>query len=137
MTATKSASIPESHLDLLTTKAAFAQLATQMKDGTPQVTPIWVGWDGTHIIINTAKGRVKDKNLAARPNVAMAIIDPENPYRYLGVRGKVVGTDEENADASIDALAKKYMGVDSYPYRTPTETRIIYKIEPTSVHSVG
>jgi PPOX class probable F420-dependent enzyme len=132
-----SVTIPESHLDLLTTKPAFAQLATTMKDGTPQVTPIWIGWDGTHIIINTAKGRVKAKNLDARPDVAMAILDPENPYRYLGVRGKVVGSDEEGADESIDALAKKYMGVDSYPFRTPTETRIIYKVVPTSVHTAG
>ena len=131
------ATIPESHLDLLTSKAAFAQLGTTMKDGTPQVTPVWVGWDGTHLLVNTAKGRVKDKNLASRPDVAMAIIDPENPYRYLGIRGKVVGTDEAGAEAHIDALAKKYMGVDTYPYRSPTEVRIIYKIEPTSAHGMG
>lgn len=131
------ATIPASHLDLLTEKAAFAQLATTMKDGTPQVTPVWIGWDGTHILVNTAKGRVKDKNLAERPSVAMAIIDPTNPYRYLGVRGKVVGVDEANAESHIDVLAKKYMGVDKYPYASPDSIRIIYKIAPTSVHTMG
>lgn len=132
-----SAAIPASHLDLLTEKAAFAQLATTMKDGTPQVTPVWIDWDGTHVLVNTAKGRVKDKNLAARRPVAMAIVDPTNPYRYLGIRGKVVAVDEATAEANIDQLAKKYMGVDKYPYANPADVRIIYKIEPTSVHVMG
>lgn len=130
--------IPDSHIDLLTTKTAFANLATTMKDGTPQVTPIWIGWDGTHLLVNTARGRVKDKNLTTRPDVAISISDPENPYRYLGIRGRVVGADDSAAaDAHIDALAKRYMGVDSYPYRTPTEQRVIFKIEPRSVHVMG
>lgn len=132
-----SATIPASHLDLLTEKAAFAQLATTMKDGTPQVTPVWIGWDGTHILVNTARGRVKDKNLSERPSVAMAIIDPANPYRYLGVRGKVVGVEETGADDHIDLLAKKYMGVDKYPYADPASTRVIYKILPSSAHAMG
>lgn len=132
-----SATIPASHLDLLTTKVAFASLATTMKDGGPQVTPVWIGWDGTHVLVNTARGRVKDKTLKARRPVALAVIDPENPYRYLGLRGRVVDETEEGADAHIDALAKKYMGVDSYPYRTPTEVRVIYKIEVLSAHGMG
>lgn len=132
-----SASIPESHLDLLTTKAAFASLATTLKDGSPQVTPIWVGWDGSHILVNTARGRVKDKTLKSRRPIAMAIIDPANPYRYLGIRGRVVEETEEGSVALIDNLAKKYMGVDVYPYHNPAETRVTYKIEPTSVHTVG
>lgn len=131
------AQIPASHLDLLTEKVAFANLATLMKDGTPQVTPIWIGWDGQHVIVNTARGRVKDKTLKARRPVALSVVDPTNPYRYLGLRGRVVDETEEGADASIDALAKKYMGVDSYPYRTPTEVRVIYKILPESAHAMG
>lgn len=129
--------IPDTHIDLLTTKTAFANLATTMADGTPQVTPVWIDWDGTHVIFNSAKGRVKDKNLEARRDVAIAISDPENPYRYLGIRGKIVEITEEGADAHIDKLAKKYMGKDSYPFRTPTEVRRIYKILPSSVHVMG
>lgn len=129
--------IPDSHIDLLTTKKAFANLATTMADGTPQVTPVWVDWDGTHVVINSAKGRVKDKNLETRPDVAVSISDPENPYRYLGIRGKIVEITEAGADAHIDAMAKKYMDKDSYPFRTPTEVRRIYKILPSSVHVMG
>lgn len=132
-----SATIPQSHLDLLTSKAAFANLATLLKDGSPQVTPVWVGWDGKNILVNTARGRVKDKTLKARRPVALTIVDPQNPYRYLGIRGKVVAETEEGAVAHIDQLAKKYMGVDVYPYHNPSETRVIYTIEPTSVHVIG
>lgn len=129
--------IPASHLDLLTTKAAFASLATTTKDGWPQVTPVWIGWDGKHVFVNTARGRVKDKTLKSRRPVAMAVLDPDNPYRYLGLRGRVIDETEAGADASIDALAKKYMGVDSYPYRKPTEVRVVYTIEIVSAHAMG
>jgi len=131
------ATIPESFSDLLTTKRAFAHLATVMNDGTPQVTPVWIDFDGTHVLVNSAKGRLKDKNLRARKQVGLAISDPENPYRYLGIQGRVVDITEEGADAHIDKLAKKYMGKDKYPYRTPTEVRCIYKIEPEKVHTMG
>lgn len=127
-------SIPESHHDLLSEdKKAFAYLATVMKDGSPQVTPIWFNTDGTHILINSAAGRLKDRNMRARASVALAIADPENPYRYLQIRGKVVEITLEGADAHIDALAFKYQGLPSYPYRRAGEQRVTYKILPEQV----
>jgi PPOX class probable F420-dependent enzyme len=131
------ATIPESHSDLLTTKKAFAQLATLNADGSPQVTPVWVDFDGTHVLINTAKGRVKAKNLAREPRVAISLSDPDNPYRYLGVQGRVVDMTETGGDAHIDKMAKKYLGKESYPFRTPGEVRIIVKIAPDKVHANG
>jgi PPOX class probable F420-dependent enzyme len=131
------ATIPESHKELLTTKKAFAQLATLNADGSPQVTPVWVDFNGTHVLINTAKGRVKAKNLAREPRVAIAVSDPDNPYRYLGIQGRVVDMTETGGDAHIDKMAKKYLGKDSYPGRTPGEVRIIVKISPEKVHTNG
>lgn len=130
--------IPEAFRDLLTTKKSFANLGTVMADGTPQVTPIWIDFDGTYVIVNSAKGRLKDKNLRARPQVGLAISDPENPYRYLGIQGKVVEITEKGADEHIDKMAMKYMGLEKYPYRRdPTEVRCLYKIEPVKVHTMG
>ena len=130
--------IPASHADLLQpSKRAFAQLATVNADGSPQVTPVWVDYDGTHVIVNTARGRVKAKNLERNPRVAMAIADPENPYRYLGVQGRVVEMIGQGADAHIDKMAMKYLGKDKYPYRTAGEKRVIVKIKPEKVHAVG
>jgi PPOX class probable F420-dependent enzyme len=131
------AAIPATHADLLTTKHAFANVATLNPDGSPQVTPVWVDFDGTHVLINTAKGRVKAKNLAREPRVALSISDPENPYRYLGIQGKVVEMTEQGGDAHIDKMAKKYMGKDTYPYRTPGEVRLLVKIAPEKVHTNG
>jgi PPOX class probable F420-dependent enzyme len=131
------ATIPESHKELLTTKKAFAQLATLNADGSPQVTPVWVDFNGTHVLINTAKGRVKAKNLAREPRVAIAVSDPDNPYRYLGIQGRVVDMTEAGGDAHIDKMAKKYLGKDSYPGRTPGEVRLIVKIAPEKVHANG
>ena len=127
------ATIPETHTDLLTTKKAFAQLATLNPDGSPQVTPVWVDYDGTHVLINTAKGRVKAKNLAREPRVAISLSDPDNPYRYLGIQGRVVGMTEAGGDAHIDKMAKKYLGKDTYPFRAPGEKRVIVKIAPDKV----
>jgi PPOX class probable F420-dependent enzyme len=131
------ADIPQTHTDLLTSKPAFANLATLNVDGSPQVTPVWVDFDGTNVIINTAKGRLKAKNLEREPRVALSIADPENPYRYLGIQGRVVEMTEAGGDAHIDKMAKKYMGKDSYPYRTPEEKRVIVKIAPEKVHTMG
>ena len=103
------ATIPDGYKDILQ-KKAFANLATVNTDGTPQVTPVWVDFDGTHVRFNTAKGRVKDKNLRRNPAVALSILDPDNPYRYLQVRGRVTDVTESGADAHIDSLAKKYLG---------------------------
>jgi PPOX class probable F420-dependent enzyme len=127
-----SSQIPANFQDLFQ-KKAFCQLATLMKDGTPQVTPVWCDFDGSHIIINSALGRAKDRNLRRDPHVAMSIQDPENPYRYLGVRGEVVEITENGADAHIDKLSKKYIGKDKYPGRAPGERRVIYKVRPRSV----
>jgi PPOX class probable F420-dependent enzyme len=129
-------SIPDAFKDL-TEKKAFATLATVNADGTPQVTPVWFDYDGTHVRFNTAKGRVKDRNLRKNPAVALVVMDPDNPYRYIQVKGKVAEVTESGADAHIDALAKKYMGVDKYPYRRPGEVRVIYKIRPERVQTMG
>jgi PPOX class probable F420-dependent enzyme len=131
-----SAKIPETYKDLLQ-KKAFANLANLMADGRPQVTPVWFDLDGSHIRINSAKGRVKDKNMRRNKNVALSITDPDNPYRHLDVQGEVVEITEQGADAHIDALAKKYLGKDQYPYRQPGEVRVIYKIRPDRVTQMG
>jgi PPOX class probable F420-dependent enzyme len=128
--------IPEKYRDLFN-KKAFANLATMMPDGTPQVTPVWVDYDGTHVIVNSARGRQKDKNLRRNPKVSLSIQDPDNPYRYLEVRGRVAEITEDGADEHIDKMAKKYMGVDRYPGRQSGEVRVIYKIEPQRTSSMG
>jgi hypothetical protein len=128
--------IPDKYLDLFE-KRALANLATLMPDGRPQVTPVWCDYDGQHVIINSAKGRQKDRNLRREPRVALSILDPDNPYRYLEVRGRVVEITEEGADAHIDRMAKKYLGRDKYPYRQPGEVRVLYKIQPEHTTSMG
>ena len=128
--------IPSNYTDLLQ-KQAFAHLATLNADGSPQVTPVWVDFDGSHIIVNTARGRVKDRNLRRDGRVALSIADPANPYRYLGIQGRVVSMTEAGADAHIDKMAKKYLNKDTYPFRTPTEVRVLVTIEPEKVHTVG
>ena len=128
--------IPDQFKDLFS-KAAFAHLATLMPDGSPQVTPVWCDFDGTNVRVNSAKGRVKDKNMRRNKKVALSVQDPENPYRYLAMRGEVVEVTEEGADAHIDSLAKKYLGKDKYPFSGPGEVRVIYKIRPVNVHTMG
>ena len=130
-------SIPKSYLDLLQQKKAFASLATVMPDGTPQVTPVWFDYAGGKLRVNTAKGRVKARNLKPGAAVALAIMDPDNPYRYVQIRGRVTSATEDGADAHIDQLAKKYLGKDTYPFRQPGEMRIMYEIEPISVSGMG
>lgn len=129
--------IPEAFNDLLTKKKAFANLATVNADGTPQLTPVWFDWDGSRLRINTAKGRVKDKNLRRTPAVALTIMDPDNPYRYIQVKGRVANVTESGADAHIDALSKKYTGQDRYAKRTPGEVRVIFTITPDRVQTMG
>jgi len=118
-------------------KKAFANLSTLMKDGSPQVTPVWFDYDGSHIRVNSALGRVKDKNIRRDPRVSMSIQDPDNPYRYLEIRGKVVDITQQGADDHIDSLAQKYLGQLTYPYRQPGEVRVLYKIEPQKLSSMG
>ena len=118
-------------------KKTFCYVATVGSDGTPQVTPVWCEFDGTHIVFNTARGRVKDKKLTNNPRVSVAASDPDNPYRYVQVQGKVAEITEEGADAHIDKMAKKYIGQDRYPWRRPGEKRMIVKILPERVQAMG
>ena len=131
------ATIPEKYLDLLQKKTAFASLATAMPDGSPHVTPVWFDYKDGHVRVNTAKGRVKARNMREGAPVAMAIIDPDNPYRYIQIRGRVGRCTEEGADRHIDSLAKKYLGKDKYPYAQPGEVRLMCEIEPTSASGMG
>ena len=124
--------IPDNFSDLYQ-KKTFAQLATVMQDGSPQVTPVWWEYDGKHIVVNSAKGRTKDLNMRRNPHVAISVQDPENPYRHLSVKGTVVEITENGADAHIDKLAKKYTGKDVYPNRRPGEVRVIYRILPEKI----
>jgi PPOX class probable F420-dependent enzyme len=131
------ATIPPQFRDLLESKKAFAHLATVMPDGSPQVTPVWFDFDGTNLRINSAKGRVKDRNMRRDARIAVAIQDPDNPYRYLAVRGRVEEVTERGADAHIDALTRKYLGQDRYPYRQAGEVRVTYRIRPERVSTMG
>jgi PPOX class probable F420-dependent enzyme len=124
--------IPEQYLDLFQ-KRAFAHLATLMPDGSPQVSPVWVDLQEGALIVNSARGRQKDRNMRRDARVAVEIQDPENSYRYLLVRGRVVNITEEGTDASIDRLAFKYLGQEKYPHRRAGEVRVIYQIEPEHV----
>jgi PPOX class probable F420-dependent enzyme len=128
--------IPANYMDLFK-KPAFANLATLNPDGSPQVTPVWVDFDGKNVLVNTAKGRVKHRNLERNPRVALAIADPDNPYRYLGIQGRVTEMTDAGADAHIDRMAKKYLDKDKYPFRQPGEARILLKITPSKVHTMG
>ena len=125
--------IPERLIDLLSPeKRAFASLALALADGSPQVTPIWFAWDGTHIILNTARGRVKDKVMRRGGKVALLIVDPSDPYRYLQIRGRVVDETENEAYDIICDLNLKYHGDRNYPKR-PGEVRVTYKVLPEQV----
>lgn len=129
--------IPEDYRNLLMDNRVFAHLGTIMPDGGPQVNPVWFDTEGLYIRVNSAKGRQKDKNMRRNPKVAIELLDPDNPYRYLQIRGRVIEITEEGADAHIDALTKKYLGQDRYPFRQPGEVRVIYKIEPLRVSTWG
>jgi PPOX class probable F420-dependent enzyme len=132
-----SAAIPASHADLLTPeKKAFASLALVTSKGEPHVTPMWFGFDGEHVIFNTARGRVKDRILRRRPVVAFAVVDPADPYRYLQVRGRVVDETEAGAYEQICDLRLKYRGDRNYPKR-PGEVRVTYKVRPEHATTMG
>ncbi len=124
--------IDESVTQLLTGKN-FAFVATLMRDGSPQITPTWIDFDGKTILINTAEGRVKQKNVSRDPHVAISIVDQNNPYNMVTIRGKVIEQTSNGADEHVDKLAKRYLGVDKYPFRSPTEKRVILKVQPENV----
>jgi PPOX class probable F420-dependent enzyme len=129
--------IPEKYMDLMTEKKALANVATVMADGSPQVTPVWFDYVDGKVRINTAKGRVKARTMTEGAKVALAILDPDNPYRYIQVRGVVAKVTEQGADAHIDSLAKKYLGKDKYPFAQPGEVRVMLEIEPQATQTMG
>jgi len=125
-------SIPNEFLDLFE-KPSLGHLATLMPDGSPHVSPVWVDYDGCYILINTAKGRRKQMNMQERPQVALDIVDPENSFRFLSIRGRVVEITEEGANEHRDRLDTRYLGITKYPIRDPQEVRQICKILPEQV----
>ncbi len=128
--------IPESHADLLT-KNVFWHVATIGPDGEPQVTPVWGDWDGKHFVFSLTTGRQKFENLERDPHIAISGTDPENPYRYLEMRGAVISVDNDSSNAFIDSMAKKYMGVDEYPFHQPGDHRVVMVIQPSHTSEMG
>jgi len=124
--------IPEHWHDLLEGNG-FAHMATIGPDGEPHTSPVWYDWDGTHILISHTKQRQKYRNVVREPRVALSILDPENPYRYVEIRGIVSEIEEDPDKNLINALAKKYQGLDSYPYDGPGDDRVIFKVTATKV----
>ena len=114
----------------------FAHLATLNKDGSPQVSPVWVDFDGTHVVFNSEKKRLKTRNMQRDGRVALSVLDANDPYRYVEIRGRVVAIEEEGAVEHIDKLAKKYMGKDKYPYHQEGDVRVIVKVEPDKVRGL-
>jgi PPOX class probable F420-dependent enzyme len=130
--------IPESHHALLADGTrAFAVLGTLMPNGSPQTTPVWFNTEGDLILINSVVGRVKDRNMRANPHIALCIVDPSDPYRYLQLRGIVVEITQLGAEDHIDMLNLKYHGTPRYPRHDPAHPRVIYKIEPRRVSAMG
>lgn len=128
--------IPDEYRDLLD-RPIVVSLATVMSQGPPQVQPVWCSFDGTHILVNTEKGRQKYRNLSRRKLVTILAVDPEDDNRWLEVRGKVVGETEEGANRHIDELAKLYLGVDKYPFHQPGDVRVLFRIAPQRVVTLG
>ncbi len=128
--------IPEDALDLLE-RPLVVTLVTLMEDNQPQATPVWIDYDGTHLLVNSTYGRAKGRNMKARPQVTILSIDPENTFRYLEVRGRVTEITEVGALEQVHRLAKKYWNIDDYyerwPQRRGKETRVLYKITPLRV----
>ena len=116
---------------------AYCQIASLMPDGSPQITQVWVDTDGQHVLVNTAEGRQKVRNIRRDPRVAVNVVDPANAWRLATIRGQVVEITTEGADALIDQLANRYLGVESYPFRTPEETRITLKVAPERISEIG
>jgi PPOX class probable F420-dependent enzyme len=111
----------------LINRPIIASVATVSHDDKPQLTPVWIDIEGDDLVFNTAKGRAKQSNLDRNPHIAVSLVDPDNPYNVVVVRGVAEST-EEGADEHIDALAMKYLGVDKYPMRQPGEQRLKYRV---------
>ena len=128
--------IPDDYTDLFD-KRVFWHIATLGPDGEPQTSPVWGGFDDGHFVFSLTKGRQKYRNLEANPTVAVSGIDPDNPYRYLEMRGEVVRVDDDPSNAFIDSMAKKYMDVDAYPFHQPGDERVVMRVEPTHTTRMG
>ncbi len=129
-----SKSIPVEYRDLFN-KRAYASLGTLRSDGSPQVTPVWCDVDGDRVLVNTAKDRHQDKNIRHDSRVAVVVTDPDNPYRYLEIRGRAVEVHDRDANTHLDRLARRYLGSETYTYRQPGEVRIIYEIEAERINA--
>jgi PPOX class probable F420-dependent enzyme len=116
---------------------AYCQLVTLMPDGSPQITQVWVDMDGEHVLINTAEGRQKERNVRRDPRVAVNVVDPTNAWRIAMVHGRVVEVTTEGADRFIDQLAKKYLNEETYPFRRAEEVRVTLKILPEKINEIG
>ena len=123
--------------DLLDKKQTFAHIATLNPDGTPQVTPVWIDYVNGKVLVNSAKGRVKVRNLKEGSPVAISITDPDNPYRYVQIQGHITRVTEQGADKHIDKMAKKYLDKDKYPFARPGEQRVLIKITPERFSTMG
>lgn len=126
--------IPNEFRDLFA-KRAFANLGTLRPDGSPQVTPVWVDFDGDSVLVNTVKGRHQDKNIRDDARVALTITDPDDPYRYLEIRGRAVEITGRDHVPHLNAMAKKYLGVEAYPNRPPEQIRVLWKIEAERINA--
>jgi PPOX class probable F420-dependent enzyme len=129
--------IPAGYLDLLTEKKAFAHLATLQPDGSPQVTPVWFDYTNGIVRVNTAKGRIKARNLSVGSRIAMSVPDPDNAYRYIQIRGTVTKETTDENNAHINSLAKKYINQDVYPWHKPGDVRLTFEITPSAAQAMG
>jgi len=128
--------IPEQYADILD-KKAFWHIATIGPHGEVQSSPVWAGWDGTHLRFSLTRGRQKFRNLQANPTIAVSAIDPDNSYRYLEIRGRVVNVEDDPSLAFINSMAKKYMGLDEYPYHQAGDERVVMVVEPVRTSQMG
>jgi len=128
--------IPESHADLLE-KPTFWHIATMGPDDEIQSSPVWGSWDGEHFLFSLTRSRQKYENLVRNPTIALSGIDPENPYRYMEIRGTVVRVDDDSSNEFIDSMAKKYMGVDEYPFHQEGDHRVVMVVMPSHTTQMG
>ncbi len=129
-------SIPPTHEDLLHS-SALANVATIRPDGSPQNNPVWFDWDGTHLRFSLTTGRQKYRNLQHDPKVAVALVDPQNPYRYLEVRGVAEEIVVDEGNAFIDSMAQKYIDQPVYPWHQAGDQRVVVKVRPERISTMG
>lgn len=128
--------IPESHVDILN-KQAFASVATIGPNGEPQNNPVWIGWDGAQVRFSQTKTRQKYRNMLIDGRVALSIIDPNDPYRYIEISGVVAGVEDDPDRAFIDSMALKYLGFDRYPWHQEGDERVVIVVEPIHTTTMG